>query len=78
MIFKEESLDWNEVTWINVPSQEHIAQLLQSCSTLCNTIGSSLSIGFSWQEHLSGLLFPSPWDLPNPGIQSKSPVSPAL
>ena len=34
-----------------------------------------LSIGFSRQEHWSGLPFPSPEDLPDPGIK---PVSPAL
>ena len=27
------------------------------------------SMGFSRQEHWSGLLFPSPGDLPNPGIE---------
>ena len=34
-----------------------------------------LSMGFSRQEHWSGLPFPSPGDLPNPGIE---PISPAL
>ena len=34
-----------------------------------------LSMGFSRQEYWSGLLFPSPEDLPNPGIK---PASPAL
>ena len=34
-----------------------------------------LSMGFSRQEYLSGLPFPSPGDLPDPGIK---PVSPAL
>ena len=34
-----------------------------------------LSMGFFWQEYWSGLLFPNPGDLPNPGIQ---PTSPAL
>ena len=33
------------------------------------------SMGFSRQEYWSGLPFPSPGDLPNPGIE---PVSPAL
>ena len=33
-----------------------------------------LSIGFSRQEYWSGLPFPSPGDLPNPGIKSTSPV----
>ena len=35
-------------------------------------------MGFSRQETWSGLPFPSPGDLPDPGIDRKSPVSPAL
>ena len=31
------------------------------------------SMGFSRQEYWSGLLFPSPRDLPNPGIEPGSP-----
>ena len=37
-----------------------------------------LSVGFFRQEHCSGLPFPPPWDLPNPGIKPASHVSPAL
>ena len=33
----------------------------------------SLSMGFSRQESWSGLPFPSPGDLPNPGIEPRSP-----
>ena len=33
-----------------------------------------LSMGFSMQEHWSGLPFPSPGDLPNPGIKPGSPA----
>ena len=33
-----------------------------------------LSMGFSMQEHWSGLPFPSPGDLPNPGIELGSPA----
>ena len=33
-----------------------------------------LSMEFSRQEYWSGLPFPSPGDLPNPGIQPASPV----
>ena len=33
-----------------------------------------LSMGFSRKEHWSGLPFPSPGDLPNPGIESRSPA----
>ena len=35
----------------------------------------SLSMGFSGQENWSGLLFPSPGGLPDPGME---PTSPAL
>ena len=35
----------------------------------------SWSVGFSRQEYWSGLPFPSPGDLPDPGIE---PVSPTL
>ena len=33
-----------------------------------------LSMGFSRQEYWSGLPFPSPGDLPNPGIEPESPA----
>ena len=33
-----------------------------------------LFMGFSRQEYWSGLLFPSPGDLPNPGIELRSPA----
>ena len=49
----------------------------KSCPTLEQTVGhqAPLSMGFSRQEYWSGLLFPSPGDLPNPGIR---PLSTAL
>ena len=37
-----------------------------------------LSMGFSRQEHWSGLLFPSPGELPDPGIELVSLTSLAL
>ena len=37
-----------------------------------------LSMGFSRQEYWSGLPFPPPGDLPNPGIEPRPPASPAL
>ena len=58
------------------PSESEVAQ---SCPTLCNpwTVAyqAPLSMGFSRQECWSGLPFPSPGDLPDPGIK---PWSPAL
>ena len=38
----------------------------------------SLSIEFYRQEYQSVLPFPPPWDIPNPGIEPASPLSPAL
>ena len=34
----------------------------------------SLSMGFSRQEYWSGLPFPSPGDIPDPGIEPRSPA----
>ena len=49
----------------------------KSCPTFCESMDYScqapLSMGFPRQEHWSGLPFPSPGDLPNPGIEFKSP-----
>ena len=53
------------------------AKFLQSCPTLCNFMA-PLSMGFSRQEYWSGLPYPPPEDLPNPGIELKSFESPAL
>ena len=54
------------------------AKSLQSCPTLCDPIDSSPSgspsLGFSRQEHWSGLPCPPPEDLPNPGIKLWSPA----
>ena len=37
-----------------------------------------LSMGFSKPEYRSGLPCPPPGDLPNPGIEPTSPMSPTL
>ena len=53
-----------------------------SCSILCNPMdhspsGSSVH-GIFQARYWSGLPFPTPEDLPKPGIQTLSPASPAL
>ena len=51
------------------------ALVTQSCPVLCNpTAWAPLSIGFSRQKYWSGLPFPSPGDLPDPGIEPGSPT----
>ena len=56
------------------------------CALSCLTLGDSmdcgcqapLSMGFTRQDCWSGLPFPSPGDLPDPGIKPTSLASPAL
>ena len=58
------------------------AKWLQWCPTLCTpwtvALQALLSMGFSRQEYWSGLPFPSPQGLPEPGIEPASLTSPAL
>ena len=50
----------------------------QLCLTLCDPMTVALqapvSVGFSRQEYCNGLPFPSPGDLPIPGIEPGSPT----
>ena len=76
------------MTVYNVPKIRVFLQLYLSCAcsvpqlclALCNSIDCVASqvprhMGFPRQEHRNGLPFPSPGNLPDPGIE---PVSPAL
>ena len=58
----------------------HPYSVVQLCLTLCDPMNCSpqapLSIGFSRQEYWSGLPFPTLGDLPDPGIEPMSLVSP--
>ena len=62
-----------------IGQSEHGGGLVaKSCLTLATpwTVAcqAPLSMGFSRQEYWSGLPFPSPGDLPDPGIEPRSPV----
>ena len=52
------------------------AQLFATPWTVAHQV--PLSMGFPRQEDWSGVPFPSPGDLPEPGIEPTSPASPAL
>ena len=60
----------------------HVCSMAQSCPTLCDPMGCSppgSSVhGISQARILSGLPFPTPGDLHNPGIKPASLVAPAL
>ena len=55
---------------------ESESEVTQSCLTLCDPVNcghqAPLSLGFSRQEYCSGLPFPFPRELPNPGIKPRS------
>ena len=56
-----------------------VLNLVQLFSTPCAVACEApLSVGFSRQEYSSGLPFPTPGDLPDPGIEPESLMSPAL
>ena len=60
------TLGWSEVKFLSR------VQLFETPWTVaCQT---PPSLGFSRQEHWSGLPFPSPGDLPNPRIKPRSPI----
>ena len=59
-----------------MPSHCSRVQLFVTLSTVARQ--APLSMGFSRQEYCSGLPCPPPGDLPNPGIEPASLMSPAL
>ena len=65
-----ERLNWTELNWC--------VEVTQLCLTLCYpwTIArqAPLSMKFSKQEYWNGLPFPSPGDLPDSEIESRSPT----
>ena len=60
-----------QVKWSEVKSLSHV-QLFATAWTVAHQAPPSM--GFSRQEYWSGLPFPSPGDLSNPGIESWSPT----
>ena len=71
-------IPWTESLWGTV----HFSSVAQTCLSLVTpwTVArqAPLSMGFSRQEYWSGLPFPPPGDLPDPGIKPRSLMSPAL
>ena len=70
-------------TWVCSPAHNKASLLTQGCdgSESCSVVSpwtvarqAALSMGFSRQEYWSGLPFPSPGNLPNPGTEPRSPA----
>ena len=64
--------------WENHQNQNDSNEVAQLCPTLCDpwTVAyqAPLSMGFPRHEYWSELPFPSPGDLPNAGIEPRSPA----
>ena len=62
--------------WFDLVKSE--SEVAQSCPALCDPMDCSHqalpSMEFSRQEYRSGLSFPSPGDLPDPGMEPRSPA----
>ena len=74
--------DQGEMSWLLEGLRCVCAKSLQSCPTLCNPMdcslpGSSVHGILQARIYWSGLPFPSPEDLPDPGIDLESPAAPA-
>ena len=74
------SVIYTHASWDRRAKRSHLCGCLvpKSCLTLwdpvdCSPPGSSV-LGISWQENWSGLPFPTPGDLPDPGIEPGSPL----
>ena len=65
--WKNYSFDWSEVKWSH-------SVVSDSATPWTVAHQAPPSMGFSRQEYWSGLPFPSPGDLPNPGIKPRSPT----
>ena len=61
----------SEVKWNEVTSLSRVWLFATPWTLACQA---PLSMGFSRQEYWSRLLFPSPGDFPNPGIEPRSPA----
>ena len=69
---------------VHVSLSDLVSSVCMPRSGIAGSYGSSvifqapLSMEFSRQESLSRLPFPTPGDLPNPGMEPECPVSPAF
>ena len=73
--------DWKRSVFIPIPKKQSERKKVKSLShvqlfaTLWTVAYQApLSMGFPRQEYWSGLSFPSPEDLPDPGIEPRSPA----
>ena len=72
-----EKVRWNvaNALWATKREREKLLSRVRLCATpWVVAYQAPTSMGFSRQEYWSGLLFPSPGYLPDPGIEPRSPA----
>ena len=76
--FQARILEWVAISVSIIYICAMLCLVAQSCLTLCDLWAvahqTPLSIEFSRQEYWSGLPFPTPEDLPDPGLEPRSPA----
>ena len=67
------TMDWFKI-WEKKVKVKSLSRVRLFATTWTVACQAPLSMGFSRQEYWSGLPFPSPGDLPDPGIEPRSPA----
>ena len=77
-ILQARTLEWAAISFSNAwkwkVKVKSLSRVRPSATPWTVAYQAPPSLGFSRQEYRSGLLFPSPRDLPNPGIKPGSPA----
>ena len=69
-----ENIHFNEMFYFSVIEVKSLSRVWLFATPWTVAYQSPQSMGFSIQEYWSGLPFPSPGDLPDPGIEPGSPA----
>ena len=85
LLLKEDTQAWTEPTPVtqiykmwSACMRSHSSRVLLVTTPWTVALQAPLSMGVFWQEYWSGLPCPPPGDLPNPGIEPESLMSPVL
>ena len=71
-------LEWVAISFILLTAIQSLSRVKLFVISWITACQAPLSMGFPRQEYWSGLPFPPPGELPDPGIEPAVPVSPAL
>ena len=72
------STDNQELVRISTCALCHFSHICLFAALWTITSQAPLSMRFSRQEYWSGLLYPPPGDIPDPGMEPTSPMSPTF